>query len=179
MKINGLGQAFALENEMHQKIAEFAKREGYNTEQLISIWNLAIQISTEAFDNQRGLVFGFAGKKYSAKGTNIIYNQKELLNTVVELGLTLDKTQGVIETIRTVLYLIYRLWLLASVELTNTQASILYYCHQENAYDYFISEEAILNVVEGANCDEITALSRMGCIEIYEGKIRLQEKVFL
>lgn len=179
MKYFDLDDAFELEEQIHQRIMEYAQRESLDEQQLMKLWNTAAEICVDGIGAQRGIVFSLGEKSYSVKGANLVYNQRKLLENVVEIGLTMSKPQGNDEIIKLALYIVYKLGALVSIELNKVQADILVYCHTENMYDRFVSEEDILSAVDGASSSELTTLSNMGCIEILDGKIRLCEKVVL
>lgn len=175
----GIASAFELEENVYRRIKEFAIKEGYDESLLIRLWNVAAEISIDAFGKQRGLIFSRGDKRYSVKGANIIYNQKEFLNAAIEMALTMEMPHGKTELIKLGLYLVYRLGSLSCIELNEVQADILVYCHENGLYNNFVPEEKILVEVEGASRPEMTTLCEMGCIEIIEGKIRLRERVIV
>lgn len=179
MNYIGLDGAFELEDQIHQRVIEYAHSEDWDEHQLIELWNTAAEISVDDFGTQRGIVFSLGENSYSVKGANIIFNQRKLLEAVIEMGLTMTKPHGKAEIIQLALYIVYNLGILACIELNKVQADILVYCHKANIYDRFVDEDDVLRGVTGASCSELTTLSEIGCIEIVDGKIRLREKIVL
>lgn len=179
MSGKGFEEALLLDEIICQKIRAYADKEGYDRNQLIGLWNLSAQISVEAFGDQKGLVTKVIDKPYSIKAANIIYNQRILLKTLLEMGFTLKAAGNTLDTLRTALYIIYKVALVSTVDITDAQAAILIYCHKENAYVRPIEEEQLLKGVPIASRDTIDALNQMGCISIVEGKVQLCERIFL
>lgn len=179
MSGKGFEEAVLLDEQICQRIREYANREGYDSQRLIGLWNVSAQISVEAFGEQKGFVIGLTDKRYSIKAANIIYNQKVLLQALVEMGLTLNKPGNCIETLRTTLYIIFRVALLASIDISDAQAAVLIYCHKENAYVKPIEEDRLLKDVPGASSSILDDLTKMGCIRIDNGKVQLYERVIL
>lgn len=176
---NNFEEAYALDEAICKKISEQASVLGYDATKLIGLWNIAAQVSADSIGEQKGIVFSFADKSYSLKGANIIYNQKVLLESILEMGLTITKPANPIETLRTALYLIFKIALVGTIEINHTHAQLLQACHNENAYLRPIEENALLALVPSACNDDITELDRLGCIEIIAGRVHLRERVVL
>ena len=120
-----------------------------------------------------------ANKTVSIKGLNIIYKQEVLLQSIIETGLTIAIPQNKTETIRTALYLIYKIALESTIEIKSIHAELLRECHIRNAYSIPVKEEDLLDLVPGASPNEITELDKMKCIEIINGYIYLRERVIM
>lgn len=176
---NAFEDACALDETICKKITEQSPSLGYDARKLIGLWNMAAQVSADSMGENHGLVIAIAGKAYSIKGLNIIYNQKVLLESVIEMGLTIAKPGDMVETIRTALYLIYKIALVGTIEIEDTHAELLKVCHTKKAYSRPIKEDALLALVPTASYDDLTKLDRLGCIEIIDGCVHLREKVIL
>lgn len=176
---NAFEDACALDETICKKIIEQSPSLGYDARKLIGLWNMAAQVSADSMGENHGLVTAIAGKAYSIKGLNIIYNQKVLLESVIEMGLTIAKPGDMVETIRTALYLIYKIALVGTIEIEDTHAELLKVCHTKKAYSRPIKEDALLALVPTASNDDLTKLDRLGCIEIIDGYVHLREKVIL
>ncbi len=176
---NAFEDACALDETICKKITEQSPSLGYDARKLIGLWNMAAQVSADCMGENHGLVTAIAGKAYSIKGLNIIYNQKVLLESVIEMGLTIAKPGDMVETIRTALYLIYKIALVGTIEIEDTHAELLKVCHTKKAYSRPIKEDALLALVPTASNDDLTKLDRLGCIEIIDGCVHLREKVIL
>lgn len=179
MKGNGFEQAFALDEAICKRIREFADAKGYNADHLIGIWNVAAQTTAESFGDQLGLVYSISGKKYSIKVPNIIYNQKVLIEFILDMGLTITKPDNPIATVQMALFIVYKIALAATIEISELQAKTLLYCHKRNAYIMPISEDTILKDNPDINNDVLTSLAQMGCVRIENGFVYLLEKVVL
>lgn len=176
---NAFEDACALDEAICKKITEQAPSLGYDARRLIGLWNMAAQVSADSFRENHGFVTAIAGKVYSIKGLNVIFNQKVLLESVIEMGLTIAKPGDLVETIRTALYLIYKIALAGTIEIEDTHAELLKVCHTKKAYSRPIKEDALLALVPAASSDDLTDLDRLGCIEIIGGHVHLREKVIL
>lgn len=177
------GKAFedacAFDETICKKITEQAPSLGYDARRLIGLWNMSAQVSADSFGDNHGLVTAIVGKAYSIKGLNVIYNQKVLLESVIEMGLTIAKPGDIVETIRTALYIIYKIALIGTIEIKDVHAELLKACHINKAYAMPIKEDALLARVPKASSDDITELDRLGCIELVDGYVHLREKVVL
>lgn len=180
---NVMGSAFedacAFDEAICKMITENAPSLGYDASKLIGLWNMAAQVSVDSFGENHGLVTTIAGKAYSIKRLNIVYNQKVFLESVIEIGLTITRPGNKIETIRTALYLIYRIALVCTIEIKDTHAELLQMCHKMKAYSMPIEEEALLALVPTASSDDLTELDKLGCIKIIDGYVYLRERVIL
>lgn len=174
---NGFSAAYALDEEICKRIEEQAKVIGYDIHKLRGLWNVAAQVSTESFGEHMGLVLIGKEKSLTIKGLNIIYNQKALLKEILETGLTITKPSNSIETIRTALYLVFKVAMLSTIEITDIHAKVLAACYKENAYARPIEEKALLTLVPEASSDDLTTLDKMRCIEIVDGYVRLNEGI--
>ena len=176
---NAFEDACAFDETICKMITEQAPSLGYDARKLIGLWNMAAQISADSLGENHGLVTTISGKAYSIKGMNVIYNQKVFLESVIEMGLTIAKPGDMIETIRTALYLIYKIALVGTIEIEDTHAELLKVCHTKKAYSRPIKEDTLLALVSEASNDDITELDRLGCIEIIDGCVHLREKIIL
>lgn len=84
-----------------------------------------------------------------------------------------------IETIRTALYLIYKIALVSTIEIKDTHAELLRMCHVKKAYSRPIKEDVLLALVPTATSDDLIELDGLDCIKIVDGCVRLREKVVL
>lgn len=160
-----------------KRIAIEAQTLGYAENKLIGLWNIAAQISVDTFGENNGFVFHFADNTYSLKAANIIYNQKVLLESIIEFGLTIAKPASPVETIRTALYILFKIVMVGKIEITDSHAQLLQVCHNAKAYSRAIDEESLLTTVPTASSADISDLHNLGCIEIVEGQIYLRERV--
>ncbi len=176
---NAFEDACALDEAICKKITEQSSSLGYDARKLIGLWNMAAQVSADSFGDNHGLVTAIAGKAYSIKGLNVIYNQKVLLESVIEMGLTIAKPGDIVDTIRTALYIIYKIALVGTIEIKDVHAELLKACHINKVYAMPIKEDALLALVPKASSDDITELDGLGCIELVDGYVHLREKVVL
>lgn len=179
VKDQAFEEAYALDESICKRIIEYAKKLDCDAGRLIGLWNVAAQISIESVGDSKGIVCSLADRQFSIKGMNIIYNQKVLLESIIEMGLTIAVPTKPIETIRTALYIIYRIALASTIEINDVLAKLLKVCHQQNAYFTPIAETKLLCMVPLACSEDITVLHNMGCIKIVDGNITLNERIIL
>lgn len=172
-------KACIFDEKVCEKITKQASYWGYDVQKLIGLWNIAAQVCADSPEMHHGLVATVANKTVSIKGLNIIYKQEVLLQSIIETGLTIAIPQNKTETIRTALYLIYKIALESTIEIKSIHAELLRECHIRNAYSIPIKEEDLLDLVPGASPNEITELDKMKCIEIINGYIYLRERVIM
>lgn len=173
----GFEEAYMMDENICKRIAIEAQTLGYEENKLIGLWNIAAQISVDTFGENNGFVFRFADNTYSLKAANIIYNQKVLLESIIEFGLTIAKPASSVETIRTALYILFKIAMVGTIEITDSHAQLLQVCHNAKAYSKAIDEESLLTMVPTASSADISDLHNLGCIEIVEGQIYLRERV--
>ena len=95
------------------------------------------------------------------------------------MGLTITKPDNPIATVQMALFIVYKIALAATIEISELQAKTLLYCHKRNAYIMPISEDTILKDNPDINNDVLTSLAQMGCVRIENGFVYLLEKVVL
>lgn len=174
---NSFNEAFALDDEICKRIKLFAAESGYEEQKCLGLWNVTGYLSSDSLGDYKGFVYSVGEKSVTTKPMNIVYKQKVLLGFIIESGLTLTKPENKVETIKAALYILYKLALMSTIEITDTQAAVLKYLHTHQAYTQPISEEEILQNVKDANSGTVTILDQMKCIEIVDGIVYLRERV--
>ena len=74
--------------------------------------------------------------------------------------------------------MLYKLVDIATVELSEAHAVAIIKCHKLHAMEHPILEEELLQVPNVTHTI-ITELDRLGCIELRDGYVRLNEEIYI
>jgi hypothetical protein len=122
----------------------------------------------------------------SFKLTNIIFNFKDMLDTLLEIALVSSIPTSSVQAARFVLLLSYKVFCLSTKSLFEATAQVLLFLHQNNAYLHPISEDRIINyfsslslLTKDAVNTAVNDLLKLRCIDMVQGEITLLEKIYL
>jgi hypothetical protein len=124
----------------------------------------------------------------SYKLSNIIIDLRDMLEIIIELALTMNIPDKLPELLKIVLFVIYKIFKLSSLDILKEDVKILEHLHRLNAYSIEIMEDDVVNYFTSKQGNEyisketvylsINHLARCKCIGIFDGKIHLYEKIF-
>lgn len=178
MSGNGYEEAYAYDHAMCVIIRQIAKNEQVSEGKAVGLWDLAIQIDVTGTFAGRDLIWKTGDQVYSTKAINVIYNQKNALEAIVEMGVSISLPQDKLSTIRFLILILFQLYKISTVELSQDMAKILIECHKRNAYKNGIDEDKLL-AAAGVEVDALNMLYRIKSIRIEDGKLFLNEKVLI
>jgi hypothetical protein len=139
-------------------------------------------------DNTNEFVIISSEKAVSYKLSNIIIDLKGMLEILMELALTMNIPDKLPEFLKTVLFVIYKIFKLSSLDIPKEDVEILEHLHRLNAYTIKVREDDVVNHFTSKKGGEyingetiyssINRLARCKCISIFNGEICLYEKIF-
>lgn len=176
MANNGYEEAYAFDEAMCSVVRELARENSIPENKAVGLWNILIQIDVVGGMKGCELVWRDKQKTYSTKALNVFYNQKAVLEAVIEFGLSLTLPNDATTAIRFALLILYNLYKISTVELSDDMAKILIECHKKKAYRVGIGKKELVEQT-GVSEDELNRLEWLSCVRIDDGKVYLKEKV--
>jgi hypothetical protein len=178
MSGKGYEEIYAFDDYMCETIRQMAQDQQVPERKAIGLWNLAIQIDATGSLGGHDIVWKAENKTYSTKGINIIYNQKNVLEAIIEMGVSINLPQDKLSTVRFLLLILFQLYKTTTIELSDDMAKILIECHKHNAYQNGIDENELLTVT-GVGVNALNKLIEMKSVSIENGIVFLKEKVLI
>ena len=178
MSGKGYEKAYAFDQAMCKTVREMAKKEKVSEENAVGLWDLAIQIDVTGTFEGRDLIWKTGKQISSTKPINVIYNQKNALEAIVEMGVSISLPQDKLSTIRFLILILFQLYKISTVDLSVDMAKILIECHNRHAYKNGIDEDKLL-AAAGVKVDALNMLYKLNSVIIENGKVYLNEKVLI
>lgn len=178
MSNSGYLEAVRFQQNMCDDLREDADSLGLSSEQLIGLWDTAVDIELLDAPDANAFVWSYRGKTYSSKAFNVRFSLHKVLVSILEFGGSLELPDAARKAVFAALLIFYKIAEISTIELTEDQAIALIECHRLHADIHPIQEDQLLSV-PGVSSTTITNLSRIGCIELSEGFVCLQEEIFI
>lgn len=178
MSQTGYYEAELFQKNMCDALKKDAEKNGWNSEQMIGLWDTAVDIELLDEPSTNPFVWSHKGKTYSTKAFNVRFSLKKVLISVLEYGGTFEIPDSEVKTIFVALLMLYKLVDIATVELSEAYAVAIIKCHKLHAMEHPILEEELLQVPNVTHTI-ITELDRLGCIELRDGYVRLNEEIYI
>lgn len=178
MSSSGYLEAVRFQENMCDELRVEAERMGIDRDRLVGLWDTAVDIELLDSPDTNAFVWSHEGKTYSSKAFNVRFSLKKVLVSVLELGGSLELPDTSVKTIFAALLILYKIAEITTIELSEDQAAALIECYRLHADRYPIKEDQLL-LVPGVSEATITNLSHIGCVELSEGTVRLQEEIFI
>lgn len=183
---NGYEEAYAFDRAMCSQIRKMALDAKVSPAKAVGLWDIAIQrdaygenksIQTDKF---LSFIWSDGTKTYSSKSVNVFFNQKAVLEAIIEFGLTLALPKDALATVRFALLILFKLYKITTLELTDDMAKLLVECHKRNAYKKAVSVSELLEAT-GVEPAALEKLEELACLHFTDDrdKIILDEKVFI
>ena len=178
MSQTGYYEAELFQKNMCDALKEDAEKNGWNSEHVIGLWDTAVDIELLDEPSANSFVWFHKGKTYSTKAFNVRFSLKKVLVSVLEYGGTFEIPDSEVKTIFVALMILYKLVDIGTIELNEAHAAAVIKCHKLHAMKRPIIEEELLQVPNVTHAI-ITELDRLGCIELREGYVRLNEEIYV
>lgn len=177
---NGYEEAYAFDKAMCNQVKKMAEDENVSPNKAVGLWDIAIQIDVVGEDKCLSMVWSDGTKTYSTKAVNVFFNQKAVLEASIEFGLTLALLKDAFATVRFALLILFKLYKITTVELTDEMAKLLVECHKRNAYNTGVKVSELLEAT-GGDPAALEKLEELACLHFTDDrdKIILDEKVFI
>ena len=178
MSNSGYLEAVRFQKNMCDNLIEDADNLGISSEQLIGLWDTAVDIELLDTPGANAFVWSYKGKTYSSKAFNVRFSLHKVLVSILGFGGSLEVPDTALKAIFAALLILYKIAEISTIELTEDQAIALIECHRLHADTQPIQEDQLL-LVSGVSSTTITNLSHIGCIELNHGFVHLQEVIFI
>lgn len=178
MSKSGYQEALQFQEDLCNDLQKIAETCNVKYDQLMGLWDTAVDIELLDTPSENAFIWSYKEKTYSSKLFNVQFSLKKVLVSVLEFGGTLEIPDASLKTIFTALLILYRIADISTVNLSETHAAVLIRCYELHANTQPISEEILLQV-PGSSSVVITELSKLGCIDIVEGMVKLKEKILV
>lgn len=177
---NGYEQAYAFDKAMCDQVRQMAKEEKVSPDLAVGLWDVAVQIDVEGNDKCLSMVWSDGTKTYSTKAVNVFFNQKAVLEAIIEFGLTLALPKDIFATVRFALLILFKLYKITTVELTDDMAKLLVECHKRNAYKTGVKVSELLEST-GVELAALEKLEELACLHFTAERdmVFLDEKVLI
>ena len=178
MRGNGYEEAVAYNSTMCAVMRALAQDEGVSPDKMVGLWDIAVQVDVVGDQDMMPLVWSVNGTSYSTKAVNVYFRLKTVLESIIEIGLTLTVPNDTFNTIRLALLILLKLLQSITVELTPEMSRLLMECHKRNAYVSGVEKEELLNKAEASD-DTLDTLCSMSCIRLQDNKVFLEERILI
>lgn len=178
MSKSGYREAIDFQENMCADLRNEAEKYGLNSERLIGLWDTAVDIELLDEPSANAFVWHHKGKTYSIKAFNIRFSLKKVLVSVLEFGGTMELPDDPVKTVFFALLILYKILDVSTLELCEAHAAALIKCHELRADERPIKEE-VLCQFPGVTSGIISELATLGCIQINEGMVRLNEEIYI
>ena len=177
---NGYEEAYVFDKAMCNQVKKMAEDENVSPNKAVGLWDIATQIDVVGEDKCLSMVWSDGTKTYSTKAVNVFFNQKAVLEAIIEFGLTLALPKDAFATVRFALLILFKLYKITTVELTDEMAKLLVECHKRNAYNTGVKVSELLEAT-GGDPVALEKLEELACLHFTDDrdKIILDEKVFI
>lgn len=138
-----------------------------------------ISVKFEVLDEQvaqNGLVISKEGKTVTIKPYNLRFKLAFALSAIIDTGVTLFSSNGMILTVVQLLRILIELVESMTLEITEEHARVLIECYRLHASSIPVEESTILKKAN-ASQNTIDQLCTLKCIELVEGRVRLVEEI--
>jgi len=174
----GYDEAIQFQKNKCNDLLEKIKKYGFDNNQVIGLWDTAVDIELLNEPSSTSFVWSYRGKTYSTKAFNVRFCLNKVLKSVLEFGGSFSVPDSKVKTVFTALLILDSLLEISTLELCDDHAKMLIKCHDLQLDIHTISEDELLRVT-GMTNTVITDLCKLGCIELSEGMIRLKENIFI
>lgn len=174
----GYFEAEIFQNAMCEALTEVAEKNNLNTDRLIGLWDTAVDIELLDEPSANSFVWSHKGTTYSTKAFNVRFSLKKVLILILEYGGTFAIPDGKVRTVLFALFILYKLFDMSTIELSEAHASALIKCAEFHAFDRPIREEELL-LAPNVTYTVISDLEQLGCVELTDGKVRLVESIHI
>lgn len=177
---HGYEEAYAFDKAMCDQVRQMAEEEKVSPNQAVGLWDIAVQIDVEGKDKCLSMVWSDGTKTYSTKAVNVFFNLKAVLEAIIEVGLTLVLPKDVLATVRFALLILFKLYKITTVELTDDMAKLLVECHKRNAYKAGVKVSELLDAT-GVEPAALEKLEELACLHFTANRdmVVLDEKVLV
>ena len=178
MSQSGYQEAELFQKSMCENLRTEAEKNGWNPEQLIGLWDMAVDIELLDEPDSNPFVWSYKGQTYSTKAFNVRFSLKKVLISILEFGASMELPDSTVKAVFTALVILYKLLDINTVELREEYAVVLIKCHELHADERPIREEELLQLPD-VSSETIDKLVLLGCIELEDGFVRLKEEIYI
>jgi len=178
MSQSGYREAELFQENMCEDLRLEAEKYGWNAEQIIGLWDTAVDIELLDDPCSNPFVWSHKGKTYSTKAFNVRFSLKKVLTSILELGAASEMPDSAQKAVFASLLILYNLSDVSTKRLTEAQAAVLIKCYELHASERPISEEILLQLPD-VSSKTIDELNSLGCIKLDNGLVWLEEKIFI
>ena len=175
--VSGYEQALLFDNQVQTALKRFAQDNNIDGNKLIGLYNISVKF--EVLDEQvaqNGLVISKEGKTVTIKPYNLRFKLAFALSAIIDTGVTLFSSNGMILTVVQLLRILIELVESMTLEITEEHARVLIECYRLHASSIPVEESTILKKAN-ASQNTIDQLCTLKCIELVEGRVRLVEEI--
>ena len=178
MSQTGYYEAELFQKSMCEALKKDAEKNDWNSDQVIGLWDTAVDIELLDEPNSNSFVWSYKGKTYSTKAFNVRFSLKKVLISILEYGGTFEVPDSEVKTVFVALLMLYKLMDIGTVELSEAHAAAIIKCHELHALEQSVREEELLQVPNVTHAI-ITELDQLRCIELRDGYVRLNEVIYI
>ena len=178
MSKNGYHEALQFQKNMYEKLQKNAEKYNLNANQLTGLWDTAVDIELLDEPSVNSFIWSYNGKTYSTKAFNVRFSLKKVLTSVLEFSASFTIPESKIKAVLSILLILVCLLDITTFKLDTEHAKVLIKCKELKADIHPIREEELLQVT-GASNAIVNDLSQLGCIELNQGTIQLNESILI
>ena len=178
MSSSGYLEALRFQQNLSDDLRAEADNLGININQLTGLLDTAVDMELLNEPAENAFIWSYKGKAYSTKAFNVRFSLHKVLVSVLEFGVSPEFPDTSLKAILAVLIILYKLLKISTQELSEEHAAILIECHKQHADVNPIDEEQLLQATSASRAI-VTELSRIGCIELNNGNVRLLEEIYI
>lgn len=178
MSGKGYEDAYAFDKSMCEVVRQIAQKEKVSENKAIGLWDIAMQIDVKGIIDGCDFIWTDGQGVFSTKAINVFYNQKNALEAIISMGVSISLPQDKLSTIRFLILILFHLYKCTTTELSNDMAKILIECHNRNAYKNGIYEDELL-AATGVKMSALSMLERIHCVNTIDNTVFLNERVLI
>lgn len=174
----GYLEAEKFQNNMCEMLTEIAEKNNLSIERAIGLWDTAVDIELLDEPSAHSFVWSYRGTTYSTKAFNVRFSLKKVLTSILEYGATFEVPDRAVKTVLFVLFILYKLVDIGTIELNEAHAAALIKCAELHASERPVREEDLLQASNVTNT-VLTELEKLGCVELVDGNVRLIDSIHI
>lgn len=178
MSSSGYLDALRFQQNLSDDLRTEADSFGINIDQMTGLLDTAVDIELLNEPAENAFIWSYKGKTYSTKAFNVRFSLHKVLVSILEFGVSPEYPDTQLKAVLAALLILYKLINISTKELSEEHAAVLIECHKQHADVNPIDEEQLLQAT-GASRAIVTELSRIGCIELSNGTVRLLEEIYI
>ena len=178
MSKTGYYEALKFQEDMLDKLTKNTQLCHMDRGQLTGLWDMAVDIELLDEPSLNPLVWSYHGKTYSTKAFNVRFSLHKVLVAALEFGSSFTIPDSAIRAVFSALLILLTLLEMCTVKLSEEHARVLIKCQEMKADLNPIYEDELLQAT-GTTSAVLTDLSQLGCIELNQGTVRINESILI